>query len=130
MAVTAGQWEGQATDDLDIYAARLGRNGEMTSGDFIAVVVRPGLERALTMAHSGGSDRLFFHVGDYGMEELFEVSLSASGSLTRPDPAAVDALASQSSAWQGSAVAASDGTGWLAVWMERLANREEEARSE
>lgn len=126
VAVAAGQWgESLETDDLDLYAARFSATGQIASNSFVPVVKRPGLETQMTMRTSNGKHLLFFHQGDYGMNELFVAALPANGSLLRFDPSAVDARLSDSAAWQKWSVAASDGSGWLVVWLEQLANREE-----
>jgi hypothetical protein len=123
--MSAGQWQGTSTDDLDVYAARFTAAGAITSGGFVPVVVRPGLEMPLALRNSGHRHLLFFQQGDYGMNELLGVVLPTTGSLSRPDLAAIDLRISISAANQAWPVAVSDGSGWIVAWLEQTANREE-----
>ncbi|MFA6956268.1 MAG: hypothetical protein WC538_10390 [Thermoanaerobaculia bacterium] len=123
--MSAGQWQGSNTDDLDVYAARFTATGATTIDGFVPVVVRPGLEIPLALRSSGHRHLLFFQQGDYGMNELLGVVLPTTGSLSRPDLAAIDLRISISAANQAWPVAASDGNGWLVAWHEQTADREE-----
>jgi len=125
VVLSAGQWQGSDTDDLDVYAARFTATGATTSGGFVPVVVRPGLEMPLALRTSGHRHLLYFQQGDYGMNALLGVVLPTTGSLSRPDLAAIDLRISVSAANQAWPVAASDGSGWLVAWHEQTADREE-----
>ncbi|HEY0590374.1 MAG TPA: hypothetical protein VGF40_01295 [Thermoanaerobaculia bacterium] len=124
VVVSAGTYAGQATDTLDLYAARVGPDGAKTEG-FVPIAVRNGLETKLAMARSGSRHVVLFHQDDLGMDEILAVSLPTTGSLVRPQPALADGLVSSAATPQAAASAASDGTGWLAAWVEYAANREE-----
>lgn len=125
VAVEAGQFTGAETDDLDLYAARFAATGRMASDAFVPVLKQPGLDRLMTMRTSNRKHLLFFSRGHSVMQEIFFLAVPTSGSLSRSDPGVADGRLSDSAAWQISSVAASDGSGWLVVWIERLANREE-----
>lgn len=122
--VRAGGLKGEASDQFDLYAMRFDDRGELAA-PITPIVVRPGLGHRVTLGTGGGHHHLVFLEGDYGMEEAFVVSIPSSGSLTRPDTHQVDGRISDSAAWQTHPVAASDGSGWLAAWVERTATREE-----
>ena len=115
---------GVQNESADLYALRFDDRGEVAA-PVTPIVVRPGLEARNTMASAGDQHHLIFLEGDYGMEEVFVVSIPSSGSFTRPDADQIDGRISDSAAWQTYPVAASDGSGWLAAWVERTATREE-----
>ncbi|HEY0787327.1 MAG TPA: hypothetical protein VGE86_01700 [Thermoanaerobaculia bacterium] len=123
LVVSAGWYGRTAIDDLDLYAIRLSSAGASLGG-FVPVLQRPGLERPITVATSGSKHIVVFNQGGYGTEEILGIALDTTGSLFRADPSSVDARVSDTAATQEMAFAASDGLGWLAVWIERTATRE------
>jgi hypothetical protein len=123
VVIAAGTIEGQTTDDVDLYASRISREGELLA-PFTPIFVGPELEKRLALVRS---DRmlLFFEEGGYGTGVLFAIALPAAGSLARPDLTIADARISDTAAIQGWASAASDGVGWMIVWKESTATRDE-----
>ncbi|MHB9000516.1 MAG: hypothetical protein ACYC7A_13655 [Thermoanaerobaculia bacterium] len=125
IVVNGGRLDHRPDDDTDLYALRIGPDGEPLSGELKPVFLRPGAEFPTAAAASTTHHIVVFQQGDYGAEEIFVVAVPLSGPLTRSDVSAVDARISDSAAWQTNAVAATDGSVWLTVWLERLATREE-----
>lgn len=111
---------GYETDSVDLFAARFSAAGE-PEGAFVRILATPEPERFLTMTTSNGRHLVFLQHGGYGWDRPFVVSVPLTGPVARPDPTAIDGRISVGAAVQEAPAGASDGIGWLAVWVERTA---------
>jgi len=123
VVISAGDRNAANAEHLDLFAARLDRRGEV-EGEFVSIFTSTDVAEALTSAAVGDRHLVFFQDGAFGAATLFSMVLPDRGPISRPNPALI-ARVSESRAWQLGPDAASDGTGWLTVWLERLADREE-----